>query len=69
MSESVGGLHGKVQEQYHQSKVQSFSSNTSITFMKYSLGHMFCPQLAPHQALYMYRSFILQYILGSQTVL
>jgi len=39
-----------------------FSSNTSITFMKYSLGYMFRPQLGHHQALYMYRSFILQYI-------
>ena len=37
--------------------------------MKYSLGYMFRPQLGHHQALYMYRSFLLQYILGSQTVL
>jgi hypothetical protein len=46
-------------------KYNRFSSNTSITFMKYSLGYMFRPQLCHHQALYMYRSFILQYILGS----
>jgi len=50
-------------------KYNRFSSNTSITFMKYLLGYMFRPQLGHHQALYMYRSFILQYILGSQTVL
>jgi hypothetical protein len=50
-------------------KVQSFLSDTSITFMKYSLGYMFQPQLGHHQALYMYRSFILQYILESQNIL
>jgi len=50
-------------------KYNRFPSNTSINFMKYSLGYMFRLQLGHHQALYMYRSFILQYILGSQTVL
>jgi len=50
-------------------KVQSFSSNTSVTFMKYSLGYMFQPQLGHHQALYIYRSIILQYILESQNIL
>jgi hypothetical protein len=50
------------------SKVQFFYSNTSITFMKYSLGYMFRPQLGHHQTLYMYKSFLLQYILGFQTV-
>jgi len=37
-------------------KYNPFPSNTSITFMKYSLGYMFRPQLGHHQALYMYRS-------------
>jgi hypothetical protein len=50
-------------------KYNCFLSNTSITFLKYSLGYMFQPQLGHHQALYTYRSFILQYILGSQTIL
>jgi len=50
-------------------KYNRFPSNTSITFMKYSLGYMFRPQLGHHQALYMYRSFTLQYTLGFQTVL
>jgi len=51
------------------SKYNRFSSNTSISFMEYSLAYMFRPQLGYHRALYMYRSFILQYTLGSQTVL
>jgi len=50
-------------EVFHiKTKYNLLPSNTSITFMKYSLGYMFWPQLGHHQALYMYRSFILQYI-------
>jgi hypothetical protein len=54
---------------HFKTKYNRFSSNTSITFMKYSLGYMFRPQLGHHQTLYMYRTFILQYILEPQTVL
>jgi hypothetical protein len=54
---------------HFKTKYNRFPSNTFINFMKYSLGYMFRPQLGHHQALYMYRSFILQYVWGSKTVL